>query len=114
MSEWGLGISRSKGFGGNNATGFFLSPTRTVDMLRRRWGKRAILAYQRKNESVHAAAQDYDAAIDRGEIKPIYQFGEAVLDGDDLEISEKAISVPGYDNPVDLDIPNPHSDMFGD
>lgn len=104
----------SKGFGGNNATGFFLTPTKTEEMLQRRWGKEAMLAYRRKNEAVHAAAEEYDAAMDRGEIKPIYRFGEGVLEGSDLEISDKSIGVPGYANPVDLNIPNPHPDMFGD
>jgi acetoacetyl-[acyl-carrier protein] synthase len=32
----------SKGFGGNNATGLFLSPRQTRDMLEKRWGKRAL------------------------------------------------------------------------
>ena len=104
----------SKGFGGNNATGFFLAPGKTEEMLQRRWGKEAMLAYRRKNEAVHTAAEDYDAAMDRGEVKPIYQFGEGVLDGGDLEISSKSIGVPGYANPVNLNIPNPHPDMFGD
>ena len=104
----------SKGFGGNNATGFFLTPAKTEEMMQRRWGKDAMLAYRRKNEAVHAAAVQYDDAVDRGEIKPIYRFGEGVLEGVDLDISESAIRVPGYAEPVNLDIPNPHPDMFGD
>ena len=32
----------SKGFGGNNATGLFLSPIQTEEMLSRRWGKNKV------------------------------------------------------------------------
>jgi acetoacetyl-[acyl-carrier protein] synthase len=101
----------SKGFGGNNATGLFLSPDVTLRMLEKRWGKTALLAYQRANEQVEAAAADYDAAMDRGEVKPIYHFGEGVLEGEDLTITRESLHVPGFARPVRLDLENPFSDM---
>ena len=101
----------SKGFGGNNATGLFLSPQHTLEMLRKRWGKDRLLELQRKQEAVEARAQDYDANADNGSIAPIYEFGEGVVDGEDLEIDDSKISIPGFPNPVDLNIANPYEDM---
>ena len=101
----------SKGFGGNNATGLFLSPQHTLEMLRKRWGKDRLLELQRKQEAVEARAQDYDANADNGSIAPIYEFGEGVVDGEDLEIDDSKISIPGFPHPVDLNIANPYEDM---
>lgn len=104
-------LINSKGFGGNNATGLFLSPARTRRMLARRWGKSAMAEHARRNERVERDAADYDAAMDRGEVAPIYRFGEGVLDGEDLEISTDAIRIPGFGQPVRLDLDNPFPDM---
>lgn len=101
----------SKGFGGNNATGLFLSPAKTRDMLRKRWGKKALAEHGRANEQVEQAARDYDEAMIRGEARPIYQFGEGVVHGEDLTISRERIDIPGFGLPVDLDLDNPFPDM---
>jgi acetoacetyl-[acyl-carrier protein] synthase len=60
---------------------------------------------------VEQAAQDYDQAMDRGEIKPIYQFGEGVLHGEDLAISREQIAIPGFGIPVNLELDDPYPDM---
>ncbi len=46
----------SKGFGGNNATGLFLSPTQTQQMLQQRWGKQSLKDYSLRNEQVSQQA----------------------------------------------------------
>ncbi|MFW6092482.1 MAG: beta-ketoacyl synthase [Pseudomonadota bacterium] len=107
-------LINSKGFGGNNATGLFLSPERTRRMLERRWGRQATRDHARRNESVTAVAAAYDEAMARGEVAPIYRFGDGVLDGDDLEITGSSIRIPGYGPPVHLDIEDPYPDMSGD
>lgn len=104
-------LINSKGFGGNNATGVFFSPARTRRMLEQRWGKDALKAYDARAESVAQIANDYDAAMDRGEVAPIYRFGEGVLDGEDLEISRDEIRIPGFGRPVNLKFDNPFPDM---
>jgi acetoacetyl-[acyl-carrier protein] synthase len=104
-------LINSKGFGGNNATAVVLSPERTRQMLEKRHGKAAMKEHARRTEAVEGRAGDYDAAMDRGEIKPIYRFGEGVLDGTDLDISVDAIRIPGFGLPVRLDLENPFSDM---
>ncbi len=101
----------SKGFGGNNATGFFISPDVTEQMLTKRWGTKRMQAYRRKNDSVAIAASEYDSAADQGTVAPIYQFGEGVLTGEDLSISKDRIEIPGFGQSVSLDMDNPYDDM---
>ena len=86
----------SKGFGGNNATGFFMSPQQTEQMLEKRYGTKALTAAKRRQESIEQKAQTYNDAADDGDIAPIYQFGEGVLDGSDLKITDQEITVPGF------------------
>lgn len=104
-------LINSKGFGGNNATAVVLSPERTRRMLEKRWGRKAMLAYADRAEATEQRAADYDAAIDRGEVAPIYRFGEGVLEGTDLTITRDAVHIPGFAQPVRLDLDNPFPDM---
>ena len=106
-----VALVNSKGFGGNNATGVVLSPYVTQAMLAKRHGTDAMQRHARRNESVHAAGLDYDAAATRGEARPIYHFGEDVLEGEDLGIDARSVRVPGYGAPVSLDAENPFGDM---
>jgi acetoacetyl-[acyl-carrier protein] synthase len=101
----------SKGFGGNNATGFFISPQLTEKMLNQRWGDKHMQAYRRRNDAVATAAADYDAGADGGEYPPIYNIGSGVLDGDDISISSSEIRIPGFGQSVNLDLDNPYEDM---
>ncbi len=104
-------LINSKGFGGNNATGLFLSPQHTEQMLTKRWGKRAMAAHKKRNEAVQEARVQYDQSMLQETLSPIYRFGEGVLFGEDLTLSESAISIPGFTMPVSLDLENPYSDM---
>ena len=103
-------LINSKGFGGNNATGLVLSPAQTRRMLERKHGSRAVNEARLLGESVQARIDEYDARAGRGELEPIYQFGEGVLGGEDLEITTEEIRVPGYGQPVSLSRPNPFAD----
>ncbi len=103
----------SKGFGGNNATGLFLSPAVTRRMLEKKHGARAMAAHAESNATVRERAFDYDAAMTRGETDVLYGFGEGVIDGDDLGLSETELRVPGYAHPIPLDAENPFPDMAG-
>jgi acetoacetyl-[acyl-carrier protein] synthase len=108
-----IALVNSKGFGGNNATGLFLSPTVTRRMLERKHGKAALRRHADRNEPVAAALREYDERVMHGDLRPIYQFGEGVLEGTDLEITTAALQIPGYDNPLDLQVTNPFDDMTG-
>lgn len=101
----------SKGFGGNNATGFFLSPEQTLKMLSKRHGASAVDHWRNQNAPIEAQAQAYDEKADNGDILPIYQFGEGVLEGDELSISANSLRIPGFANEVDLDLQHPFPDM---
>jgi acetoacetyl-[acyl-carrier protein] synthase len=103
----------SKGFGGNNATGFFLSPAVTQKMLGKRWGEKHMGKWKKLNEKVEAGAVAYDAKADTGQFPPIYNFGEGVLDGVDIDINSSRIEIPGFGNAVNLELDNPYGDMCG-
>ena len=105
-------LINSKGFGGNNATGLFLSPQFSQRMLARRWGEAAFAEYRKRNETVREARAAYDAAMLRETMPSIYRFGEGVLEGDDLTITEQGIELPGFELPVSLDTENPFKDML--
>ena len=104
-------LINSKGFGGNNATGLFLSPERTRRMLERRWGRQAMLDHARRHEAVAAAAEDYDRAMQRETLPSIYRFGEGVVEGKDLDITRDGIRIPGFGHAVNTRFDNPYSDM---
>jgi acetoacetyl-[acyl-carrier protein] synthase len=101
----------SKGFGGNNATALVLAPHVARRMLERKHGRTAMTAHATRNEAVVVAAAEYDAKMTRGEGRPIYQFGEGVLEGSDLDITTSRIKVPGWGQAIDLELPNPYPDM---
>ena len=105
-----IAFINSKGFGGNNATGVILSPHVTKDLLRARHGAQAMRRHAQRNDAVHGRALDYDAAATRGDAETIYQYGQGVLDGADLQISDGEITVPGYHQPISLATTNPFSD----
>ena len=101
----------SKGFGGNNATGLFLSPFATRKMLERKWGSAAMREHAARNEAVARASSDYDAQMLKETVPPIYQFGEGVLSGEDLQIDEHRIRLPGFELAVELSQDSPYPDM---
>lgn len=101
----------SKGFGGNNATGFFLSPGYTGHMLTQRWGEKKMNAWRHRNEAVESTAHDYNERADGGDFPPIYQLGEGVVESEDLEIGPGEIRIPGFGHSVDLNLDNPYADM---
>lgn len=97
----------AKGFGGNNATGVVLSPGVTERLLTQRHGVAAINAWKSRRETTREAAATYLALADTGHYAPRYQFGEAVLEGPELDIHADRIHIPGYDHAVSLASDNP-------
>jgi len=104
-------LLNSKGFGGNNATAVLLSPQQTMKMLNKRYSAEQLSDYQAKNALVLAAAEEYNQAAIRGETLPISKFGFNVLGGEELDITNQEIRLPGYEMPVDLNIENEFSDL---
>lgn len=106
-----VALLNSKGFGGNNASAVVLSPERTESMLAKRHGGDAMRAYQARREGPLAASRAYLRAADRGDYAPIYRFGEQVISDSDIVMTDKAISIEGEANPIDLPTDNPYADM---
>ena len=44
-------------------------------------------------------------------LAPIYQFGEGVVEGDDLTISREELRVPGFAKSISLELEHPFPDM---
>ena len=101
----------SKGFGGNNATATVLSNRVADSMLSKRYSSAQISAYRKKRESVVEAANAYDVACMQGPMKPIYRFGEQMIDEQQIEISVDELRLPGFAQAVDLKLQNPFDDM---
>jgi acetoacetyl-[acyl-carrier protein] synthase len=101
----------SKGFGGNNATAAILSPFVTETMLAKRHGQSAMRAFKTRQETVAEATRAYDEACTRGETRPIYRFGEDVVEGNALTMTPTTISIPGQKQPISLTPNNPYKDM---
>jgi acetoacetyl-[acyl-carrier protein] synthase len=101
----------SKGFGGNNATAALISPDATEQMLARKHGKGGMTKYRKLNESVAGASATYDDETTAGKNALIYRFGEGVIEGDQLTLSDVSIQIPGHKQIINLNVPNPYDDM---
>lgn len=102
----------SKGFGGNNATACVLAPVVVERMLARRYGDAAVAAYEERREQVRAEAQAYLQRADRGQFDTIYQFGEGLIDESAIRMEIDELWMPGFDQPIRLDLPNRFKDMM--
>ena len=104
-------LINAKGFGGNNATAALLSPYVTMDMLKRRHGADALTTHARRNADVAETTAAYNTATTAGDNATIYNFGVGVIQGEELEISDQHIRIPGQPLDIDLTVPNPYDDM---
>ena len=104
-------IINSKGFGGNNASASILAPHITKKMLEKRYGKKALKDYYRRNEKVKEATANYDRATSEGKNNVIYKFDNNVLGGESIAINENSISIDSVDKDISLDIENKYKDM---
>ena len=102
----------SKGFGGNNATASILSPTVTAQMLEKKHGKSAMTKHQKLNEKVAESTHQYDVDTIAGKNELIYKFGLGVIEGEELELTETSISIPGHSQKISLEVENPYDDMI--
>ena len=90
----------SKGFGGNNATGVILAPQVAERMLRKRHGEAAYNAWLDKREATRASAAQYDHQALRGQFDILYNFGNDLIDDQQLQIGEQGIRIPGFAQPL--------------
>lgn len=100
-----VALLNSKGFGGNNATGVVLAPAVVRNLLAARHGARALTDWQHRHEAVAASAGAYEQQALAGHYTPRYRFGDGVIDGHDVRITDREVRMPGFALPVRL-----HSD----
>ena len=106
-----VGFLNSKGFGGNNATGIVVSPTKTESMLTKRFGNKAMEKYKTLRDKNTAAAEDYDKECMSGPMKPIYNFGESLITDDEIKFDNGKISIAGFPKGVNLKSENKYRDL---
>lgn len=109
--EQAAAFINAKGFGGNNSTGVILSPKTTRKMLQKKHGTTRIKNHQKVQETVISQANAYNDKAIQGEFKPIYHFGENVLEDKDLCVDKNTLQVAGFAKPVNLNIVSPYADM---
>lgn len=97
-----LAFINAKGFGGNNASAFILSPQQTEQMLRQKHGQKYWKQYQHINEPVKQQALQYDQDATAGLCRPRYQFGQGVVEPEQLQICDERIVIPGWNHAVEL------------
>jgi acetoacetyl-[acyl-carrier protein] synthase len=97
-----ISFLNAKGFGGNNASAYIISPDKTRERLQQNSTEQQWHDYQVLNENIQLQASLYDAQMSEGLIKPRYQFGENVLEPTDLEISDTEIQIKGCKFAVQL------------
>ncbi len=102
----------AKGFGVNNASATVLSPQVTAKMLEKRHGAAMIKKHHAQNETVQARADAYNAAATAGSSEVIYRFDHNVLQGEDIGITGKAMSISGFANPIPLDFDSPYQGLI--
>jgi acetoacetyl-[acyl-carrier protein] synthase len=105
-------VLNSKGFGGNNASGTVIAPHVINKMLAKKHGSKAFSDYQKRNEAVLEQAAAYDQATSKGETRPIYKFDHHVMDATSIDFSSSNITVPGFDQVIDLDMKSPYGDLL--
>jgi len=97
-----ISFLNAKGFGGNNASTYIISPSKTCERLQHNSSEQQWQKYQQLNKSIRQQASIYDTQMSAGLIKPRYQFGENVLEPTDLDISDTEIRIKGYEWAVKL------------
>jgi len=80
-------------------------------MIANRYGKEVVAKYHQKRAKVRENIASYEMAAQRGEIAPIYKFGENMIDESKIVIKTDGVTLPGYQHSVNLSFSNPYSDM---
>ena len=95
-----IAFLNSKGFGGNNATALVLAPHVVKKMLEKKHGSEAMQQYETRTTAVEEKARQYETEAMQGVTKPTYHFDNNVLQGDNLDITDENITIPGQSHKV--------------
>lgn len=97
-----LAFINAKGFGGNNASTYLISRQKTRALIQQQVGQQVWQKYLIKNQPVQQATQAWDEQTTAGLTQPVYHFGEQVLGPQQLDITDKSISIDGWQQAVAL------------
>ena len=87
----------AKGFGGNNASAFILSPEETRIKIQSLVTKNKYDKYLKVAEKTRKNSIKYNESSLKGDYKVTYKFNENVLNGErDIEISRKGMKLKGF------------------
>lgn len=102
----------SKGFGGNNASAYVLAPQLVERMLRKRYGEAVFADYCQRREHTRAKARAYEAQAQQGQLNIIYNFGNDMIDEQNLQIDNQQIQVPGFAQALHYRADSRYADML--
>lgn len=95
-NEMPISFLNAKGFGGNNASSYIISPNKTCERLQQSISLDVWQHYLQMNKVRQQQANIYDEEMSQNQTKPCYQFGEGVIEPSDLQITEQGIHIKGY------------------
>lgn len=101
-------LINSKGFGGNNATALVLSPNKTHEILKKKFKKSELQAYERKNQRILAVAESIDNEVCKGKEQVIYQFGDSLMDKEDVKLTQTKLMLSKFKRPIHLNLEDPY------
>jgi acetoacetyl-[acyl-carrier protein] synthase len=91
----------AKGFGGNNASAFILSPEETQIKMKSLVTKNKYNQYLKNIGETQKKSSQYNRSCLKGDYKVTYKFNENVLNGEtDIEISRKGMKLKGFKNEI--------------
>ena len=64
-----------------------------------------------RREALLEQSQAYDIECNSGPMQPIYRFGDALIDEQDITFTEGRLHIPGFAQDILLNSPNPYPDM---
>ena len=94
----------SKGFGGNNASGYIISPQKVEELLARKYDDDMLAAYNEKRIVAMQSAKAYEEQAERAILDVTYKFGEDQINESDINISLDGITIPGYASKIRFDL----------
>ena len=94
----------SKGFGGNNASGYIISPQKVEELLARKYDSEMLADYNEKRIMVMQTAKTYEDQAERAILDVTYKFGEDQINESDINISFDGITIPGYASKIRFDL----------
>jgi acetoacetyl-[acyl-carrier protein] synthase len=107
-----VAIINAKGFGGNNASTAMLAPHLTRRMLKKRYGREAMLQYMVRNEAVMQASAEHLEQTLAGTDRTIYHFGKNVLDSSHIHLTPEQIRITGDEQIIGLGSQSLYADMI--